>query len=204
MTPTCWRQSVARLPVAMTRQCGSLEYAVTDYPTACAGVSYGSITLPPGTHHQAPKARFALAAGVTFVVVYLGRKTWRTSRADRRLFKTNREGTHAVSNHNRRLLAEAGMAGRAEHAVGAVEVVRPRIGACQTRCNRAGAQAAGGLRHRHRHRGRAGAPALRSRFSGEDRGHRLRPQGRNGNPQKPLQGDGAAGRRAVAVEGADP
>src|SRR3978361_400291 len=36
---------------------------------------------------------------------------------------------------------------------------------------------------------------FRPRFYGKDRGHRFRPQGRNGHPQGSLQGDGAAGGR---------
>ena len=35
-------------------------------------------------------------------------------------------------------------------------------------------------------------------------GHRFRPQGRDGNPQRPLQGDGAAGGGAAAAEGPRP
>ena len=44
----------------------------------------------------------------------------------------------------------------------------------QARRDAAGAQAAGGCRHRHRQRRRAVAPAFRARLSGARRGHRLR------------------------------
>ena len=60
-------------------------------------------------------------------------------------------------------------------------------------------QGAGGRRHRHRRRRRAGAPAFRARLPGARRGHRLRPQGRDGHPRRPLQGDGAAGGGAAAA-----
>ena len=113
-------------------------------------------------------------------------------------------GPHAVSNHDRRLAAEARMAGRAQHALGAVEIQGRRADARQARRHPAGGEAAGGCRRRHRHRGRAGAAAFRSWLSGKHRRHRLRPQGRNGNPQGPLQGDGAAGGGATAAEGPRP
>src|ERR1700730_11538184 len=38
-------------------------------------------------------------------------------------------GPHAVSNHDRRLAAEAGMAGRTQHAMGALEIVGRGTGA---------------------------------------------------------------------------
>ena len=124
--------------------------------------------------------------------------------ADRRSIRTDQGGPHAVSNHDRRLLAEAGMAGRAQYAVGALEIERRRTGPRQARRHHAGGEAAGGRRRRYRHRGRAGPPAFRPRLSGEDRGHRFRPQGRDGHPQRPLQGDGAAGGRAADAEGPRP
>ncbi len=96
------------------------------------------------------------------------------------------------------------MAGRAQHAVGALEVEGRGAGARQARRHPAGAETAGRRRRRHRHRGRAVAPALCPWLSGEDRGHRFRPQGRDGNPQRPLQGDGAAGGGAAAAEGPRP
>ena len=60
------------------------------------------------------------------------------------------------------------------------------------------AEGAGGRRHRHRQRRRAVAPAFRARLSGVRRRHRLFPQGRDGHPRRPLQGDGAAGGRRPA------
>ena len=126
-------------------------------------------------------------------------RTWHTGAND-----NPREAHHAVSNHDRRLAAEAGMAGRAQYAVGALEIQRRGTGAGQARRHHAGGQTAGRRRHRHRHRGRAGAPAFCPWLHGEDRGHRFRPQGRDGNPQRPLQGDGAAGGGAAAAEGPRP
>ena len=115
-------------------------------------------------------------------------------RHGRQALNQNRPGgSHAVSNHDRRLLAQAGMAGRAEHALGPLEIERRRTRPRQARRHHAGGEAAGGCRRRYRHRGRAGPPAFRPRLSGEGRGHRFRPQGRDGHPERPLQGDGAAG-----------
>src|ERR1700754_2846376 len=58
-------------------------------------------------------------------------------------------GSHAVSNHDRGLAAEAGMARRAEHSLGALEIARCRARARQARRDAARAQASGGCRHRH-------------------------------------------------------
>src|SRR6266700_6397979 len=56
-------------------------------------------------------------------------------------------GSHAVSNHDRRLVAEAGMAGRAQHAVGALEIIGGRARARQARRDALGRETAGGRRH---------------------------------------------------------
>ena len=96
-----------------------------------------------------------------------------------------RRRTH-VRDHHRRQPAEAGLAGRAQQAVGAVAAGGRRAGAGQGRRHPARHQGAGGRRHRHRRRRRAGAPALRARLPGARRGHRLRPQGGDGHPRRPL------------------
>ena len=61
-------------------------------------------------------------------------------------------------------------------------------------------QGAGGRRHRHRHRRRAITPAFRPRISRIRRRDRLRAQGRNGDPRRSLQGDGAAGDWSAALK----
>ena len=99
----------------------------------------------------------------TFVVLYLDHKTWQIDRP----IKKARGCAHAVSNHDRRLPAEAGMAGRAQHTMGALEIAGRRAGARQARRHPAGDQTAGRCRHRHRHRGRAVAPAFCPWLSGE-------------------------------------
>src|SRR6476661_9606806 len=105
------------------------------------------------------------AFGTTFVVLYLDHKTWQTGAQSEPT-----GGPHAVSNHHRRLFAEAGMAGRTQYAVGALEVEGRRTDPRQARRHHAGGEAAGGRRRRYRHRGRAGPSALRPRLSGEGRG----------------------------------
>ena len=97
-----------------------------------------------------------------------------------------REETH-VRDHHRRQPAEAGLAGRAQQAVGAVAAARvPRWTQAKGDATLLAHQGAGGCRHRHRRRRRAGAPALRARLPGARRGHRLRPQGGDGHPRRPL------------------
>ena len=72
----------------------------------------------------------------------------------------------------------------------------------QARRDAAGAEASGRRRHRHRQRRRAVAAAFRARLSRIRRRHRLRQQGRDGNPQRPLQGDGADRDRRRSSSGA--
>src|SRR5947209_15901525 len=62
----------------------------------------------------------------TFVVLYAIVKTWQIDARTK-----NAEDAHAVSNHDRRLAAETGMAGRAQRAVGALEIFRGRACAGQ-------------------------------------------------------------------------
>ena len=77
-------------------------------------------------------------------------------------------------------------------------LARRRSRSRQARRHAARAQAAGRRRHRHRQRRRAVAPAFRARLSRIRRRHRLRAQGRDGHPQRPLQGDGADRHRRAA------
>src|ERR1019366_105416 len=71
------------------------------------------------------QGRLLCPAMTTFVVLYLIHKTWQIDRP----IKKPGIRPNAVSNHDRRLLAEAGMAGRTQHAVGAMEIKGGRDGA---------------------------------------------------------------------------
>src|SRR4051812_19171318 len=74
----------------------------------------------------------------TFVVMYVIARTWQINAQIKKP-----GGRHAVSHRNRRLAAETGMAGRAQRAVGAVEIARRRARTCQARCHHARGKAAG-------------------------------------------------------------
>jgi hypothetical protein len=50
--------------------------------------------------------------------MYVARKAWQIDTP----IKKAGDYAHAVSNHDRRLAAETGMAGRTQHAVGALEI----------------------------------------------------------------------------------
>ena len=125
---------------------------------------------------------------------------WLASRPQR--CRCRRAATsHDVSDHHRRQPAEAVLARRAQQAVAAMAARGRRARAGQARRHAARDQAAGGRRHRHRQRRRAVAPAFRARLSRIRRRHRLRQQGRDGHPQRPLQSDGADGARRAEAQG---
>src|SRR5205823_14004010 len=72
-----------------------------------------------------------------------------TIRHGRQALNQNRPGgSYAVSNYDRRLLAPAGMAGRAEHALGALAIKGRRARPSPARRTHAGRDAAGGWRRR--------------------------------------------------------
>src|SRR5260370_38518804 len=75
---------------------------------------------------------------------------------------------NAVSNHHRRLAAKTGMAGRAQHIMGALEILRRRIGARQARRHHPGGKTAGGRRRRNPPPGRARPRRFLPWFFGDD------------------------------------
>ena len=110
-------------------------------------------------------------------------------------------GDPHVRHRHRRQPAQTRLAGRDPETLAAMEGPGCRAGAGQARRHAAvdqGPGRRGPERHRRR---RAEPPALRARLPGAGRRHRLRAQGRDGHPQRPLQGDGAAGGGAVEAQG---
>src|SRR5665213_3636584 len=63
------------------------------------------------------------------VIMYAMPRTWQIDRPD----KKTRGYAHAFSNHDRRLPADTGMAGRAQYIMGALEIVRRGAGPRQAR-----------------------------------------------------------------------
>ena len=122
------------------------------------------------------------------------------SRAARCAAESN-QGRHHVRSDDRRQPAQTLVAGGDAQAVAAVEGAGRRTGGGEARRDAGLDQGAGRRGPGHRDRRRAVAAALRPRLPRSGRRHRLRAQGRDGHPQRPLQGDGAAGRRAAEAEG---
>ena len=202
--PTGWRARPTIRPTRMRR------YERARRAAHRAGAARG----PPQRHGLSPGRRRGVAAQSRAVAtgggkLLLRRYDWLYGwQPARRACRCTAGGTsgrgmaeRCFDDHHRRQPAEAGLARRAEQAVAAVAARRRRARRRQARRHAARAQGAGGRRHRHRHRRRAVAPAFRARLPRIRRRHRLRAQGRDGHPQQPLQGDGAAGRRRAAAQG---